>query len=86
MALPALIEGVQLDPTVGNTIAELRLLKAKTHELGRGARIAWIDDFVTGQLAWAKQEMARQPGHPDPDVDERADVLFRALVAPDRSA
>lgn len=80
MNLHDLIAGIDLEPAVVTRIAELLEQKAKTREIGTGARIPEIDALITAEFA-AAREIENEPK--DKDHRAAADALFRLLLAGD---
>lgn len=78
MNLHDLIAGIDLAPPVVDTIADLLEQKAKTREIGTGARIPEIDALINAEFS-AAREMENEPK--DTDHRAEADALFRSLLA-----
>ncbi|WP_425082591.1 DNA polymerase beta superfamily protein [Ruegeria arenilitoris] len=53
MNLHDLIKDQDLSPNLIGHIDRLLVSKSKTKEMGRGQRIAIIDDYIQDQMAWA---------------------------------
>lgn len=80
MSLPLLVEGIALPDEVGQALVALRERKAKTSELGDGARIPVLDTFIRAQLAWGEQNLPRRAPLPDPGQLAFAESVFHASV------
>lgn len=78
MSLPHLMQGVALHQTVRDAVAELLALKSQASELGRGPRLAALDEFITRELSWAATQDFRAPT--DGGLREEAEKLFRSFV------
>lgn len=78
MALPRLLQQVELPYVVRTAIDGLLERKAVTSELGTGPRIAAIDDFVARQL---DGYTVAPPKEQSPDLLAEADKLFRQILA-----
>lgn len=84
MNFHALLAGVDIPTVVTEEIDRLLEIKTSTNELGKGARIPVLEDFLTHQINWAKD-------HTDfvPDIETRnaarlrGDQLFRQIIAKD---
>lgn len=81
MNFQELMAGVDVPPPVTSEIDRLLEIKTNSAELGIGPRITVLEDFLTAQIDWAKD----QPNIP-PDMDAhkaaraRADDLFREII------
>ena len=82
MNLQALVEGQDFPNELVSEIENLLVLKTAAKEIGRGKRIALIDEFIHEQIAWA-QEVAKQDHRPD--LMAEGDALLRQLVKGDLS-
>lgn len=79
MDLPGLLAGVSLPPEAAQALEQLRRAKMASSEVGEGARIAALDDYIEEQAAWGMQAKGPVPT-PDPALVERSNALFRAAV------
>lgn len=77
MNLHDLIKDQDLAPDFIGHIDELLALKSKTKEMGRGQRIAIIDDFIQDQIAWAAVVKKNEDRL---DLRAEADNLLRHIV------
>ena len=81
MSLPALVEGVAMPSDVISAIGELRDLKARTNEVGEGARIPVLDLFIQRRLSWAQKNLAGAKKVVDHRLGAAATAIFRASVS-----
>lgn len=79
MDLPRLLAGVSLPPAAAAALEDLREAKRASSEVGAGARIAALDDYIEAQAQWGLQAKGRAP-KPDPELLARSNSLFRAAV------
>jgi predicted nucleotidyltransferase len=79
MNFQELAAGVDLPAALAGRLEDMLDRKSRTKELGLGPRIAEIDDFVTQELAWAR-EQANDGRAERADLRGEADALFRAIV------
>ncbi|MES0861879.1 nucleotidyltransferase domain-containing protein [Ruegeria sp. SCPT10] len=63
MNLYDLVKDQDLSPNLVGHIDRLLVSKSKTKEMGRGQRIAIIDDFIHDQMAWATVVKKNEDGH-----------------------
>jgi predicted nucleotidyltransferase len=80
MNLHDLVAGQQLSSDLITHIDELLVLKSKAKEIGRGLRIAMIDDFIQDQMAWATVVAKKDER---PDLTAEGDRLLRGIVKDD---
>jgi hypothetical protein len=59
-------------------VTSLLTLKAQASEIGNGARIALLDNFIQREWAWA--DVQGMGAMPEPGLREEADAMFRAFV------
>jgi hypothetical protein len=78
MSLPDLMAGIDLTRAFRDEVAALLVRKAQSSEVGNGARIAALDDFITREWAWANSQDMRV--RPDPVLRAEAEAMFRAFV------
>ncbi len=78
MRLQDLMAGVELAPAFRDEVESLIVRKAQMSEVGNGARIVALDDFIQRELAWAGTQDLRKPV--DPGLSAEADALFRWFV------
>ena len=79
MDLPSLLAGVSLPARALAALDGLREAKRLASEVGRGPRIADLDDYIEEQASWGMRAKGRLPS-PDPDLVERSNELFRATI------
>lgn len=79
--IQALVAGQKLPPSLVFEIQNLLDLKSTAKEIGLGARIPDIDDFIHDQLEWAKVVPKLQHR---PDLLHEGNVIFRNLLRPAR--
>ncbi len=79
MALSEL-RAIHLPAEVSRALDALLAAKTGSDELGQGARIPVLDDFVSEQAAWVMASGALKPLRADPAFLEATDALFRAAV------
>ncbi len=80
MNLHELIAGLDLDPATVAKITHLLEQKARTREIGTGARIPEIDALIEAEFAAARAA----PSEPkETDHRSEADALFRAILSGD---
>ncbi len=77
MNLHDLVAGQELQGDLIKHINTLLVLKSKAKEIGRGQRIAMIDDFIQEQMAWATTVAKK---HERPDLMAEGDRLLRGIV------
>jgi predicted nucleotidyltransferase len=78
MSLPDVMAGVELSGEFRSNVSGLLALKSQASEIGNGARIAVLDDFIQREWAWAdSQDISLMP---EPGLREEADAMFRAFV------
>ena len=78
MRLQDLMAGVELAQAFRDEIDSLIARKAQMSEVGDGARITALDDFIQRQLAWADTQNLRTPVNPS--LSAEADALFRSFA------
>lgn len=74
-----LVNGTDLAPDLQEEISHLLHAKAEASEVGRGKRIAIIDDLITQELAWAHTHMPKKQSV-SPQTRDAANQLFRDLI------
>lgn len=79
MDLPGLLAGITLPPDVAAALENLRQAKRVSSEVGIGARIVVLDDYIEEQAQWGLKAKGRQPA-PDPELVKQSNALFRAAV------
>lgn len=79
MDLPGLLAGITLPPDVAAALESLRQAKRVSSEVGIGARIVALDDYIEEQAQWGLAAKGRQPA-PDPELVKQSNALFRAAV------
>ena len=80
MNIHDLIDGLVLDATTIDRIAQLLEQKAQTREIGKGPRIPEIDALIEGEFAAARAAPSETKG---PDHRPEADTLFRQILSGD---
>jgi predicted nucleotidyltransferase len=80
MALPDLLAGGVVPPDVVAVLEPLLAIKLATHEVGEGDRIAVLDRFCEGMMAWAVESGALRALRPSPTLAAAVDALFRQVV------
>ncbi|MBL8553188.1 MAG: nucleotidyltransferase domain-containing protein [Phenylobacterium sp.] len=80
MALPQLLDGGVVDGPLRGRIDELMVAKARTNELGEGPRLADLDAFITGELAWAEATGLIRRQAASREMLAAADTVFREAV------
>jgi hypothetical protein len=78
MSLPNLMQGITLEQAFRDSVSELLALKARASEVGNGPRVAALDDFIMGELAWASIQDAQVTT--DSGLQAEAEDMFRAFV------
>lgn len=78
MSLPDLMAGVDLSSGLRSAVEDLLALKARTSEVGAGARIGVLDEVILREWAWADRQDIRDT--PQPGLHEEAEAMFRAFV------
>ena len=79
MDLPGLLAGINLPPDVAAALENLRQAKRRSSEVGTGARIVALDDYIEEQAQWGMKAKGRPPV-PDPALVAQSNALFRAAV------
>lgn len=79
MDLPTLRTGVNLPDDVSQFIDDLLVRKATTRELGNGPRVQTLDNFIEGEIDFAKNGLGALPPARANLINE-ASALFRDLV------
>jgi predicted nucleotidyltransferase len=82
MNLHDLVAQQELSPDLIAHIDELLVLKSKAKEIGRGQRIAMIDDFIQEQMSWASVVAKKEER---PDLMAEGNDLFRWIIKGGRS-
>lgn len=81
MNIQEMSNGLDLDAETVGEITRLLQLKSQARETGEGERIARLDHLIESEFAWAGAAPARRER---PDLVDRANQLFRAIVKEDR--
>jgi len=80
MSLPALLDGIALPDDVAAAIVDLHRRKSAVSEFGSGRRVAALDRFCEGRMAWASAHLPSSPMRIDPAMKRTAESLFRASI------
>ncbi len=83
MNLHDLIKDQDLSPNLLGHIDRLLVSKSKTKEMGRGQRIAIIDDFIQDQMAWASDVKKNEDR---PDLIAEGNSLLRYIIKENATA
>jgi uncharacterized protein len=78
MSLPELMAGLALSPAFRGEVERLLELKARSSEVGTGARVADLDAYIGKEFAWARA--APVEVQTDPSVRAEAEALFKSIV------
>lgn len=78
MSLPELMAGMALPQPFRDDVAALLARKAQASEVGYGARVVALDEFIQRELAWAVEQDVRVTA--DDGLRAEAEALFRAFV------
>jgi hypothetical protein len=81
MALPHLLDSVDISRDVRHAIDALLEAKRRTRELGESSRRQVLDTFIERELDRAKADVMAIPPAPNAGLAEAADSLFREVVA-----
>jgi uncharacterized protein len=79
MDLPSLLAGVDLPVETVEALEALRAAKRESSEMGEGARIPALDNYIESQSAWARASKPRA-STPHPTLIEKTNSFFRAAV------
>mgnify|MGYP001793103740 FL=1 len=77
MNLQALVEGLDIAPSLVSEIERLLELKAVAKEVGRGDRIAEVDAFIHEQIEWASVVAKKEER---PDLLAEGEQILRDIV------
>lgn len=80
MNLHDLVAGQDISADLITHIDELLVLKSKAKEIGRGQRIAMIDDFIHDQMSWASVVVKKEER---PELMAEGDNLLRGILKGD---